>query len=95
MAGISDFKDSIGAVKFLSLTGSLFAWLIGGLLFSDKLGWSNKCDYGRGFVNLLKTLYCSPSLLAEGWSEYIHFAWLWFLPAWIIAVTVIWIRADG
>lgn len=83
MQGLSDLKDTVGPAKFWSLIAAAFAWLIFGILMSRYELWSERCDYGRGAINLLKTLYCSPELLDDGLPGVAHFLWLWCLPLWV------------
>jgi hypothetical protein len=93
MHGLSDLKAAIGPIKFWSLIAAAFAWLIIGIMFDNDLR-SERCDYGRGMINLLKTLSCSPTLLDDGLPGFVQFMWLWYLPSWVGVTTVIWMKAD-
>jgi hypothetical protein len=90
---IGDLYRRMGPAKFFGMWAVLIAWVALGIYL---VRWSNVrtiCpDSGRGILQFVKTLACSPALLRGGAMEYGVFVWLWSIPAALVAL-LLWARA--
>lgn len=89
---INDLRSShaqLGPMRFWATLGATFAWIgVWGWL-SFTATWPGNCDReGRRLLGLAKQMRCSPELLAGGPREIALFAFLWAMPAALVAALI-------
>lgn len=95
MKMLDDLRESRDAFRQLGwrnstlLIGGLVAWLAVGIWLMADAHWPGTCDHsGRKLIGLVKTLWCSPDLLAGGPMEIGLFIWTWSMPVGVGAFTL-------
>ena len=90
---LADIYRRLGPAKFFGIWMVLIAWVAVGIYLVRGSSIRTMCpDEGRGAIQFVKVLACSPTLLRGGAMDYSLFAWLWSMPTALVAL-LLWARA--
>jgi hypothetical protein len=90
---IADLYRRLGPAKFFGIWFVLIGWIAIGIYLVHGAHMPASCPRnGRGIVQFVKVLACSPALLRGGAMESSVFVWLWSIPAALVAL-FLWARA--